>query len=151
MTTYIKVKDGNYTLVDNEVEFDLKVVQPKGWAPTLELPENSSGRKLVNIENMMKHLDSEGRFEIKARAPRSESSEPREKAPSKKWTEYLSEDDKILLEELKARAEANRQKAIEEAKAERNDPLKRALKEMQKWEAKVAELKAMKENEETTE
>lgn len=143
MKTYIQVKDGTYTLVDNGTETKLEVIQPKGWDPTLELPENSTGRKLVNVPNLLKKLDSEGRFELKAKTPRTPSDKPAApKAPTKKWYEWLNADDQAILHELEARAEANKQAAIEAEKAIKNSPLEKARRAAEAAEARAAKLRA---------
>lgn len=143
MKTYIQVKDGTYTLVDNGTMTELKIVQPKGWDPTLELPENSTGRKLVNVPNLEKHLDSEGRFELKAKAPRIASTEPKApKSPTKKWYEWLSEEDQAILHELEAKAEAAKQAHIEAEKAIKNSPLEKARRAAEAAEARAAKLRA---------
>lgn len=125
-----------YQLNDNGIITDLKVVQPKGWDPTIQLPENSTGRKLINVPKLDKALAENPVYELKAKGERKmpTSSTPR---TVKGLEEYLDGDDKGKYLELVAKAKANREASKKKAP---KTEYEKALALRDKWLAKVAEL-----------
>lgn len=72
---------------------------------TLKLPENPSNRKYYAIKKV---IEAGGTVELtyketKTFGPRDPNTTP--KAPTKGWTEFLTDEEKALYEELKAKAE----------------------------------------------
>lgn len=135
-------KNGNtYQLNDNGVITDLKVVQPKGWDPTLELPANSAGRKLMNIPKLEKALANNPVYELPVKAERKTST-PGAPRTVKGLDEYLDGEDKDKYLELVAKARAARE---ESRKKPPKTDLEKAIALRDKYLALVAELEA-KEN-----
>ena len=78
---------------------------------TLVLPENPCNRKYFNSKKVDK---ANGVIELtykesKTFGPRDPNTTP--KAPTKGWAEYLTDEEKVLYEELKAKAERRAQAA----------------------------------------
>lgn len=111
---------------------ELEVKQPKGWEPTLMLPENPTNRKLINKAVADKKLDKNpDGFELTVKAACVHGQTTSLVVPNKKLIEYLSDAEK---EEYMAIIERARQ-AYEAAKA-------KPMTEKEKLEAKIAKLQA---------
>lgn len=111
----------------------------KGEPNTLVLPENTANRKYCNS----KKVDAVGELTLEYKESKHYSVDPAKKtAPKKGWEDYLDEDDKKVLEELKAKAEAKKKAEKEAAEAAKNDPIAKAKRELEKAQKRVNELKA---------
>lgn len=100
MVTIKKVDDMYIMDVDGEEQL-CEVKQPKGWSETLFLPENPTGRKLINKAAADKRLEANGgSFELTVKA--AHSTGPRSRAvPHAKLVEYLKtlDDGQALFDE----------------------------------------------------
>lgn len=132
----IKKVDDQYIMDVDGAETVLEVKQPKGWDPTLFLPENPTGRKLINLAACDKRLEANGgSFELTEKAARA--SGPRGRTvPNAKLVEYLKtlDNGQALYDEYMSIVEAT-WKAMDDAKA-------KPLTEREKLEAKIAKAKA---------
>lgn len=132
----IKKVDDQYIMDVDGTETVLEVKQPKGWDPTLFLPENPTGRKLINLAACDKRLEANGgSFELTEKAARA--SGPRGRTvPNAKLVEYLKmlDNGQALYDEYMSIVEAT-WKAMDDAKA-------KPLTEREKLEAKIAKAKA---------
>ena len=123
---YANDKDANIS------EVELKV-QNNGWC---KLPEgNSSNRTWIKATELEKITDTK-ELPYREKSVRATSG-----VAGKTWIDFLSDEDKAIYEQLKARGEQARQDAkkkplTEEEKAERN---------IAKLEARLAELKAKRD------
>lgn len=108
----------------------------KGEPNTLMLPTNTANRKYCNSKKVDEAPNGELTLEYKATQHYTSGS------THKSWEDWLTDDDKTVLAELKARAEANKKAAKDSEAKAKNDPLLKAQKEMEKWQKKVDELKA---------
>ena len=78
---------------------------------TLKLPANPSNRKYYNLKKVM---SSEGPVELTYKETRTlgnTSTPTTTKAPTKGWVEYLTDEEKVIYDELKAKAEYRAQVA----------------------------------------
>ena len=57
MVTITRTDDKYFMTVDQNEPVELEVKQPKGWEPTIMLPENPTNRKLINKAVADKKLD----------------------------------------------------------------------------------------------
>ena len=85
----IKKVDDQYIMDVDGTETVLEVKQPKGWDKTLFLPENPTGRKLINLAACDKRLEANGgSFELTVKT--AHATGPRGKTiPNAKLVEYL--------------------------------------------------------------
>lgn len=132
MVTITRTDDKYFMTVGQNEPVELEVKQPKGWEPTIMLPENPTNRKLINKAVADKKLDENpDGFELTVRAARVPGQTTSLAVPNKKLIEYLSDAEK---EEYMAIIERARQ-AYEAAKA-------KPMTEKEKLEAKIAKLQA---------
>lgn len=129
-----------YELVDNDIVIALDKTYP-GEPFTLVLPENSSNRKYFNS----KKVDAAGgTIELTYKA----SIKLGPKAGHKPLEDYLNEEDRVRYDELMAIAKLNRDRAIEQAKTAKTDPIAKARLAAERAQAKLDELLAAKADEE---
>lgn len=129
MKTYItrntEAKFGYQIVFDDKAHEILDIVDD---GKTLKLPENPSNRKYFSIAKVEA---AGGTIELtykesKTFGPRTnESSTP--KTSTKGWTEYLTDEEKAIFDELKAKAEKRAKKAQLKAQIEQ-------------WQKEMAEL-----------
>lgn len=132
MVTITRTDDKYFMTVDQNEPVELEVKQPKGWEPTIMLPENPTNRKLINKAVADKKLDKNpDGFELTIKAAHVPGQPASLAVPNKKLIEYLSDAEK---EEYMAIIERARQ-AYEAAKA-------KPMTEKEKLEAKIAKLQA---------
>lgn len=132
MVTITRTDDKYFMTVDQNKPVELEVKQPKGWEPTIMLPENPTNRKLINKAVADKKLDENpDGFELTVKAACVPGQTTSLAVPNKKLIEYLSDAEK---EEYMAIIERARQ-AYEAAKA-------KPMTEKEKLEAKIAKLQA---------
>lgn len=132
MVTITRTDDKYFMTVDQNKPVELEVKKPKGWEPTIMLPENPTNRKLINKAVADKKLDENpDGFELTVKAARVSGQTTSLAVPNKKLIEYLSDAEK---EEYMAIIERARQ-AYEAAKA-------KPMTEKEKLEAKIAKLQA---------
>lgn len=132
MVTITRTDDKYFMTVDQNKPVELEVKQPKGWEPTIMLPENPTNRKLINKAVADKKLDKNpDGFELTVKAVCVPGQTTSLAVPNKKLIEYLSDAEK---EEYMAIIERARQ-AYEAAKA-------KPMTEKEKLKAKIAKLQA---------
>ena len=132
MVTITRTDDKYFMTVDQNKPVELEVKQPKGWEPTIMLPENPTNRKLINKAVADKKLDKNpDGFELTVKAACVPGPTTSLAVPNKQLIEYLSDAEK---EEYMAIIERARQ-AYEAAKA-------KPMTEKEKLEAKIAKLQA---------
>lgn len=125
----IYMKDG-----DDIVECEKIVHENKTGKDWVVLPENSSNRKVVDLAKI-----SETPIELKYRETRVVG--PR--GSKKDWREYLTEDERLELDQYEEGIVRLRAIADEKRRAEKETPLtelEKAQREVAKWQAKVARL-----------
>lgn len=127
----IKKVDDQYIMDVDGTETVLEVKQPKGWDKTLFLPENPTGRKLINLAACDKRLEANGgSFELTVKT--AHATGPRGKTvPNAKLVEYLKtlDNGQELYDEYMAIID-EAYKAMEAAKA-------KPLTEREKLELKI--------------
>lgn len=132
MVTITRTDDKYFMTVDKNKPVELEVKQPKGWEPTIMLPDNPTNRKLINKAVADKKLDENpDGFELTVKVARVPGQTTSLAVPNKKLIEYLSDAEK---NEYMAIIERARQ-AYEAAKA-------KPMTEKEKLEAKIAKLQA---------
>lgn len=132
MLTITRTNGKYFMTVDQNKPVELEVKKPKGWEPTIMLPENPTNRKLINKAVADKKLDKNpDGFELTVKAVRVPGQTTSIAIPNKKLIKYLSDAEK---EEYMAIIERARQ-AYEAAKA-------KPMTEKEKLEAKIAKLQA---------
>lgn len=150
MVRITRTDDQYFMQVDDNEPVALEVKQPNGWEPTIFLPENPTGRKLVNKKVADKRLEAnpEG-FELTDKPVRNSSGEHAPSVPNKRLVEYLKtlENGQELYDEYMAiieRAKAARDAAKKQPKSE----LEKAKEKLAKAMAKVKELEESMSEEE---
>lgn len=127
----IKKVDDQYIMDVDGTETVLEVKQPRGWDKTLFLPENPTGRKLINLAACDKRLEANGgSFELTVKT--AHATGPRGKTvPNAKLVEYLKtlDNGQELYDEYMAIID-EAYKAMEAAKA-------KPLTEREKLELKI--------------
>lgn len=144
----IKKVDGQYIMDVDGTETVLEVKQPKGWDPTIMLPENPTGRKLINQGAADKRLEANGgSFELTVRT--AHATGPRGKTiPNAKLVEYLKtlDNGQELYDEYMGIID-EAYKAMEAAKAKPLTEKEKLLAKIEKAKKALEALEA-KENEE---
>jgi len=130
MKTYItrnaEAKFG-YQILFNDQAFDVLDILDDG--KTLKLPENPSNRKYFSIAKVEA---AGGTIELsykesKSFGPRTSTTSTTPKAPTKGWMEYLTDEEKAIVEEIKAKAEKRAKKA-------------QLMAQIEEWTKKMEEL-----------
>ena len=149
----IKKVDGQYIMDVDGTETVLEVKQPKGWDPTIMLPENPTGRKLINQAAADKRLEANGgSFELTVRT--AHATGPRGKTiPNAKLVEYLKtlDNGQELYDEYMGIID-EAYKAMEAAKSKPLTEKEKLLAKIEKAKKALAALEAGEnENEEVQE
>ena len=123
-------KAGKYIVVDGDKTLNINTIIKDGDREVLKLPENSANRKYVD----KKTVDEQKTIELDYKATRTLGARG-EAGSAKKWTEYLTAEEKKTIDDLI-------KKAKERYEAEKNDPkaqlkakiaaLQKKLEELQK-------------------
>lgn len=127
MRTFItKTEDKYFLNIEGQEPIECVVKQPKGWDPTLFLPENPTGRKLFNLNKLEAALQKSDEVELAVKTPISHTgTSTRSKTPIE---DYLEGEEREMFINLRDKALKNREKAL-------NDP-------MAKLKAKLAKIQA---------
>ena len=136
----IELKDNQITMADNEQvtvlpktleEYMQGKADPRGkhW---ISLPANSLNRQYVCVEKLLakgivEYAEPNNR-DISSRAIGNPLKSKREA-----WTDYLTDEERQTIEDIRSKCEARM-----------NDPLTKLLKEKERLDAMIAELKAKK-------
>lgn len=141
MTTVSKINDKFYINFTDPSTGDTHTIEVTELDPnnpkSLKLPENPSNRKYLSIERIEKSPNQT--YELTTKEPRKNG--PIERAPKKPDRDYLSDEDKIIYDELMTKIK----EAKELEKAEKNRPLTEAEKLMRKIEKLQKELSRLSE------
>lgn len=139
----IKKVDDQYIMDVDGTETVLEVKQPKGWDPTVMLPDNPTGRKLINQAAADKRLEANGgSFELTVRT--AHATGPRGKTiPNAKLVEYLKtlDNGQELYDEYMAIID-EAYKAMEAAKAKPLTEKEKLLAKIEKAKKALAALEA---------
>lgn len=145
----IKKVDDQYIMDVDGTETVLEVKQPKGWEPTLFLPENPTGRKLINQAACDKRLAANGgSFELIVKT--AHATGPRGRSiPNAKLVEYLKtlEGGQELYDEYMAIID-EAYKAMEAAKSKPLTEKEKLMAKIEKAKKALAALEAQEQNEE---
>lgn len=105
----VRNNDGSYSLHDGNT---IKPAAISKDELAIKLPSNSLGRTWV-----MRHLvDKTGEYELTYRAPRKSIAKC-------DWTEFLTREEHMLIEELREKCEERRKEKLLERETESNDDL----------------------------
>lgn len=141
MTTVSKINDKFYINFTDPSTGDTHTIEVTELDPnnpkSLKLPENPSNRKYLSIERIEKSPNQT--YELTTKEPRKNG--PIERAPKKPDRDYLSDEDKLIYDNLMRKI----REAKELEKAEKNRPLTEAEKLMRKIEKLQKELSRLSE------
>lgn len=133
MRTFITKLEDNYFLnIEGQEPIKCEVKQPKGWDMTVFLPENPTGRKLLNLNKLEAALQKNDEVELNVKTPvnRTNTQSTRTRTPIE---DYLEGDEKEMFIELRDKALANREKAM-------NDPKAKLMAKIAKYQAELEAL-----------
>ena len=141
MTTVSKINDKFYINFTDPSTGDTHTIEVTELDPnnpkSLKLPENPSNRKYLSIERIEKSPNQT--YELTPKDPRKNG--PIERTPKKPDRDYLSDEDKLIYDNLMAKI----REAKELEKAQKNRPLTEAEKLMRKIEKLQKELSRLSE------
>ena len=141
MTTVSKINDKFYINFTDPSTGDTHTIEITELDPnnpkSLKLPENPSNRKYLSIERIEKSPNQT--YELTTKEPRKNG--PIERAPKKPDRDYLSDEDKLIYDNLMNKIK----EAKELEKAQKNRPLTEAEKLMRKIEKLQQELSRLSE------
>lgn len=124
----VYIENNKFYLNDNDNIIELtKINKDSRGGEWLHLPENSCNREWVSMNKLRKNQVIDYGNEIKEKRTLNLSGE---RKSTKKWYEYLNEDDKKIALELIEKAEENRKK-IE------NDPAEKIREQIRKLQEKL--------------
>lgn len=138
MTKVVRVAEGKYKVVDNGVELEVTKIDLYKGRHVMKLPENSANRQYLDCKYVDEAPNQELELAYKPTRTitKSEKSTTKSQPNPQHWQNFLTDEEKITYEELKAKALKRQQ--LDEAKKE--------------YEAKKAEYeKLVKELEEAVE
>ena len=116
MTKVVKVGEGKYKVVDNGTELEVTKIDVYKGRHVMKLPENSANRQYLDCRYVDEAENGELELTYKPTRTITKSTEPKAKAqvnPSH-WQNYLTDEEKIAYEAMKARALKRQQ--LEEAR-----------------------------------
>ena len=138
MKVFVNKINGDYYLnVEGQDPQKCEVKQPKGWDVTIFLPENPTNRKLINKAKLDANLEKSPEYEISVKTPVTFTRGP--KTPKKPDIEYLSDEDKIVYQELLDKIKAAKEKEKEEAKKPKS-PKEILMAKIAKYQAQLEAL-----------
>lgn len=141
MTTVSKINDKFYINFTDPSTGDTHTIEVTELDPnnpkSLKLPENPSNRKYLSIERIEKSPNQT--YELTPKEARKNG--PIERAPKKADREYLSDEDKLIYDNLMTKI----RDAKEAEKAQKNRPLTDAEKLMRKIEKLQQQLTKLNE------
>ena len=141
MTTVSKINDKFYINFTDPSTGDTHTIEVTELDPnnpkSLKLPKNPSNRQYLSIERIEKSPNQT--YELTTKEPRKNG--PIERAPKKPDRDYLSDEDKLIYDNLMNKIK----EAKELEKAQKNRPLTEAEKLMRKIEKLQKELSRLSE------
>lgn len=139
--------DKFFLIIDDGEPIELEVKQPSGWDLTVFLPENPTGRKLLNVAALNKRFDKAGvdELELTDKAQRVSNGTREPAIPNKRLIEYLKDyhgtdtdgnevDGNALYDEYMT--------IIEEARAAKAAAVKAPKTDLEKAKEKLAKAQA---------
>lgn len=131
----IILKEKKVTMVDNDriviVEENIDRIKTNARGERwLVLPENSVNRQYTNLDKLIKLGTIDYGDEVKEKRTLTHSGDKPSKSTTS-WLNYLTDDERKTLEDIKTKATARM-----------NDPLEQLLRQKRELEAKIAELQA---------
>lgn len=136
MTTVSKINDKFYINFEDTSTGDIRTIEVTELDPnnpkSLKLPENPSNRKYLSIERIEKAPNQT--YELTTKEARKNG--PIERAPKKPDRDYLSDEDKLIYDEL-----MNKIKEAKEAEKEAKRP--KPLTEREKLIKKIEKMQKM--------
>lgn len=135
MSIILKKTETGYELHDGEtITKNLKVVfDARKGCGDIKLPENSLGKKWFSESRFQEGMTEIDLENLPTRA-KTDGTKPVVQTPKLKWEDFVTEEDKEVLAEIKARAEAKMARADLEAK-------------VKKYQEEIAKMMAMLEAE----
>lgn len=123
MSTRIENRNNQYFLIDNDQETAITTIKmtSDGY---LHIPENSSGRKLVNRAK----VDALGSYELKPIVKDGTHSAP---VSRKSLLEYMTPEDKELYDAIMERCKKAREEATKKEPLTEEEKLRRRLAKLQ--------------------
>lgn len=138
MKVFVNKINGDYYLnVEGQDPQKCEVKQPKGWDKTIFLPENPTNRKLINKARLDANLEKSPEYELSVKVPVTITRGP--KTPKKPDIEYLSDEDKVVYQELLDKIKAAKEKEKEEAKKPKS-PKEILMAKIAKYQAQLEAL-----------
>ena len=141
MTTVSKINDKFYINFTDPSTGDTHTIEVTELDPnnpkSLKLPKNPSNRQYLSIERIEKSPNQT--YELTTKEPRKNG--PIERAPKKPDRDYLSDEDKLIYDNLMNKIK----EAKELEKAQKNRPLTETEKLMRKIEKLQQELSRLSE------
>lgn len=113
-------------LVDGETQTALPVKMCTDGR-TLEVPENPTNRRWLKLET----LQAKGEVLLEAREKRILGPYTKSTTPKKAWTEYLTDDELVAYNDLKAKGEARKAEAEKPTPKSEAEKLKERLAKLQ--------------------
>ena len=142
MTTVSKINDKFYLNIEDPSTGDIHTIEVTELDPnnpkSLKLPENPSNRKYLSIERIEKAPNQT--YELTPKEARKNG--PIERSPKKPDSDYLSDEDKLIYDNLMNKI---REAKEAEKEAKRPKPLTEAEKLMRKIEKLQKELSRLSE------
>ena len=142
MTTVSKINDKFYLNIEDPSTGDIHTIEVTELDPnnpkSLKLPENPSNRKYLSIERIEKAPNQT--YELTPKEARKNG--PIERSPKKPDRDYLSDEDKLIYDNLMTKI---REAKEAEKEAKRPKPLTEAEKLMRKIEKLQQELSRLSE------
>ena len=127
--TKVVNKEGKYVVIDNGTELEGVTIIKDGDREVLKLPANSANRQYVE----KKLVDTKTEVELKYKETRTLGPRTGSTGSTKKLIEYLTEEERKVIEDLMA-------KAKERMFAEKNDPKAQLKAKIEALQKKLAEL-----------
>lgn len=113
-------------LVDGETQTALPIKMCTDGR-TLEVPENPTNRRWLKLET----LQAKGEVLLEAREKRILGPYTKSTTPKKAWTEYLTDDELVAYNDLKAKGEARKAEAEKPTPKSEAEKLKERLAKLQ--------------------
>lgn len=124
----VYIENGKFYLNDNDNIVELtEIHKDSNGEESIRLPENSCNRQWIKVNKLRKLQIVDYGNEVKKKRTLNLTGE---RKPTKKWYEYLTDEDKKIALELIEKAEENRRK-IE------NDPAEKIREQIRKLQEKL--------------
>lgn len=119
--------------VEKVTQLDKSHVHSKTGVKTIDLPKNDSNRLCINPSKLEKVLKDCNRFELEFKDISQKSQKSEKSENGKNWQDFMTEEEKALIEKIKS--ECEKRAIIAEYEA--------AKAEMEKWQKIADEYKTV--------